>query len=66
MSDKSNFWNNWDFKSILQIALLILGFAVAYAKLEAKVESDRLLLEKDIAYIRATLDDLADEIKALK
>lgn len=39
--DKKNFWNNWDLKSIIQIAILLIGFIVTYTRLDARVESDK-------------------------
>lgn len=64
--NKNNFWNNWDFKSILQILLIIFGFAIAYTKLEAKVENDKLLLEKDVVYLKSAIDNLGFEIKSMR
>lgn len=63
--NKNNFWNNWDFKSILQILLIVVGFAIAYTKLEAKVENDRLLVTKDVEYLKLAIDHLKDEVKEM-
>lgn len=66
MRQDSNFWNNWDFKSILEIVLIIVGFTIAYTKLEAKVDGDRALFEKDVAYIKGAIDNLGYEVRSLR
>ena len=62
---KKDFWNNWDFKTILQIAIIIAGFIVAYTKLEAQVFSNRELYVKDIEYMKEDMRDIKDQLKEL-
>ncbi len=57
-----NFWNNWDFKTILvviQLIGVIWLVATTYARLEAKVESNRALATQEI-------DDMRDDIIQIK
>lgn len=62
MRRPSEFWNNWDFKTIL-IVLQLVGViwlvATTYAKLEAKVESNRSLVNQEV-------EDLRDDITQIK
>ena len=70
--DNHNFWNNWSFKDILQISLIIIGFVIAYTKLEARVDSNERTnkidmdhLERSLNKIEVRIDKLTDEIKQL-
>jgi uncharacterized protein YlxW (UPF0749 family) len=59
---QQNFWNNWDFKTIL-VVLQLIGViwlvATTYSKLEARVESNRLLLNQEVG-------DIQDDIRQIK
>jgi hypothetical protein len=68
-----NFWNNWDFKALLTLAIIIGGFIYGYGNLNAKVEGNKetgqrereLLLEK-ISNIDKSLKELKDDFRDLK
>ncbi|MBK9333847.1 MAG: hypothetical protein IPM96_15930 [Ignavibacteria bacterium] len=61
-----NFWNNWDFKSLLQIVLIVVGLTITYTKLEAQVETNRLLYLKDIEHIYNQMRSIEIELRAVK
>lgn len=57
-----NFWNNWDFKTILVIIQLIGVIwlvATTYTKLEAKVEAHRALVNLEI-------EDMREDVMQIK
>lgn len=57
-----NFWNNWDFKTILvviQLIGVIWLVATTYTKLEAKVEANRALVNQEV-------EDMRDDIRQIK
>lgn len=80
MTDKKTFWNNWDFRSILQLAVIVVGFVITFTRLDARVESDKkenvielnhlkervLKLEKSLEKIDDKLDDILSEMKTKK
>ena len=63
-----NFWNNWDFKTIL-VVLQLIGViwlvATTYSKLEAKVESNRLLLNQEVGNIQEDIRQIKLEVHEL-
>lgn len=57
-----NFWNNWDFKTILvviQLIGVIWLVATTYTKLEAKVEAHRALVNLEI-------EDMREDVMQIK
>lgn len=63
-----NFWNNWDFKTIL-VVLQLIGViwlvATTYAKLEARVENNRLLLNQEVGNIQEDIRQIKLEVHEL-
>lgn len=60
--EQHNFWNNWDFKTILVILQLIGVIwlvATTYTKLEAKVEAHRALVNLEI-------EDMREDVMQIK
>jgi peptidoglycan hydrolase CwlO-like protein len=78
--NKKTFWNNWDFRSILQLTIIVIGFIVTFTRLDARVDSDKkenvielnhlkervLRLEKSLEKIDDKLDDILTEMKTKK
>jgi peptidoglycan hydrolase CwlO-like protein len=63
--DTKNFWNNWDFKSILQLAIILIGFIVTYTRLDARVESDKKENMIEINYLKERVTRLENGLEKI-
>lgn len=63
--EKQNFWNNWQFKDIITIAVLIITAIVTFTQLQGQVELNRQLSEQRIYYIETKLKEVNDRLKEI-
>ena len=64
-TEKRNFWNNWQFKDIITIAVLIITAIVTFTQLQGQVELNRQLSEQRIYYIETKLKEVNDRLKEI-
>lgn len=63
--EKRNFWNNWQLKDIITIALIILGAVISYTQLQAQVELNRQLSEQRMTYIEIKVKEINEGLKEI-
>ncbi len=49
---KKDFWNSWDLKTLITILTIIITASFYFAKLEAKIDSNAVLMREEIDHIR--------------
>ena len=64
-TEKRNFWNNWQFKDIITIAVLIITAIVTFTQLQGQVELNRQLSEQRIYYIETKVKEVNDRLKEI-
>ena len=72
-----NFWNNWDFKTIIQIVIIIGGFVYTFATLKSEVnnmgeqrnkdvETVKMVREMDLKSINENMKEIKDVLKDIR
>lgn len=61
--EKKDFWNNWDFKTIIAILTPIVLFAFGYGNLTSKVDSNKIEADKDRLFLIKKMEEMQSEFK---
>ncbi len=63
MTEKTNFWNGWDFKTILTIITVIVTAAFFFARMESKIESNQVLNEMRFETLKSSIDEIKVNVR---